>query len=62
MNKIDLEKLINKPRGFRNHKLSDNFPVRQTMIILGSEVPENRESSKSYSKLKAVLQNCKFYI
>lgn len=62
MNKIELEKLINKPRGFRNHKLAENFPVRKTMIILGSEVPENRESSKAYSKLRTVLQNCKFYI
>lgn len=52
MNKIDLEKLINKPRAFRSHKIAMFIPDRQTMIILGSEVFGNRETPRNYKKFK----------
>jgi hypothetical protein len=52
MNKIDLEKLINKPRAFRHHRLGDSIPDRQTMIILGSENFSHIEINKSYKIFK----------
>jgi hypothetical protein len=52
MNKVELEKLINKPRAFRHSHLSKKIPVRQTMIILGSEVFTNRETPRNYNKFK----------
>jgi hypothetical protein len=55
MNKSELEKLINKPRAFRNSKLASGIPVRHTMILLGSEVVTNRETPRNYKKLKETL-------
>lgn len=57
MNKVELEKLINKPRAFRHHKLAEFIPARQTMIILGSEVLENRETPRNYKKFKSMRQH-----
>jgi len=56
MNKTELEKLINKPRAFRHHKLAESIPARQTMILLGSEVVANRETPRNYKKFKLMQQ------
>lgn len=52
MNKLELEKLINKPRAFRHHTMAEHIPPRQTMIILGSEAVANRETPRNYKKFK----------
>jgi hypothetical protein len=52
MNRYELEKLINKPRAFRHAHVAENIPVRQTMIILGSEVVSNRSTPKNYKIFK----------
>jgi hypothetical protein len=57
MNKTDLEKLINKPRAFRHHKLATDIPARQTMILLGSEVVANRDTPRNYKKFKNIIKN-----
>lgn len=57
MNKIDLEKIINKPRAFRHQKLAEFIPARRTMIILGSEVVANRETPRNYKKFKSLQKN-----
>ena len=54
MNKIELERLINKPRAFRHHSMADDIPSRQTMIILGSEVVANRDTPRNYKKFKQI--------
>jgi hypothetical protein len=56
MHKFDLEKLINKPRAFRNHKFSDLIPIRQTMIILGSDA-FNRDIPRNYRIFKSLKQS-----
>lgn len=43
MNKSELEKLINKPRAFRHHTMATDIPQRQSMIILGADIPNRRE-------------------
>jgi hypothetical protein len=47
MNKAELEKLINKPRAFRHHTMATDIPPRQTMIILGVDIPNRRESPRN---------------
>ena len=50
MDKAQLEKLINKPRAFRNAYMGEGIPVRRTMIMLGAEVPLNFEVPRNYKK------------
>lgn len=57
MNKYELEKLINKPRAFRNAFMADNIPVRRTMILLGSDKPSAYSTPRHYKKL---LENRKY--
>lgn len=51
INKYELEKLLNKPRAFRNAWVGTNIPIRKTMILLGSETPNNYSTPKHYKKL-----------
>lgn len=57
MNKAELEKLINKPRAFRHHKLAEFIPARQTMIILGSEAVSNRDTPRNYKQFKRMQKH-----
>lgn len=57
MNKYELEKLINKPRAFRNAFIAENIPVRRTMILLGSETPTTYSTPRNYKKL---MENRKY--
>lgn len=54
----ELEKLINKPRAFRNTLVSEGIPfIRRTMILLGAEVPTSYETPRHYKKL---MENRKY--
>jgi hypothetical protein len=57
MNKRELEKLINKPRAFRNSKFAIGMPVRQTMILLGSEALQNRETPRNHKKIRICIHS-----
>lgn len=57
MTRFELEKLINKPRAFRHAHLAENIPVRQTMIILGSEVIANRSTPRNYKIFKKMQKH-----
>jgi len=61
MNKIELERLINKPRAFRNHIIAPDIPVRQTMVFLGSE-SINHELPKSYRQARKIIRSKSFII
>jgi hypothetical protein len=57
-NRKELEKLINKPRAFRNKMISENVPfIRRTMILLGAEVPTSYETPRHY---KMLMENRKY--
>jgi len=55
--KLELEKLINKPRAFRNISICDGAPIRQTMIFLCSESLNTYETPRNYKRL---IQNRKY--
>lgn len=57
MNRHELEKLINRPRAFRNVSIGDGLPVRKTMILLGSDTPNTWVVSK-YQKV--LIENRKW--
>jgi len=59
VNNAELEKLINKPRAFRHSHIADRIPVRQIMILLGSEVVANRETPRNYEKFKHMRKHGK---
>jgi hypothetical protein len=52
MNKIELEKLINKPRAFKRSCMIKGKLPRLRMILLGSEYPSNYFQNKNYYKVK----------
>jgi hypothetical protein len=52
MNKIDLEKLINKPRAFKRGCMIEGSPPRLRMILLGSDYPTNYFQNKNHYKFK----------
>lgn len=57
MNRHELEKLINRPRAFRNVSIGDGLPVRKTMVLLGSDTPNTWVVSK-YQKV--LIENRKW--
>jgi hypothetical protein len=52
ISKNELEKLINKPRAFRDADMGENMPIRRTMILLGSDTPSTYETPRHYKKLR----------
>ena len=56
LSKLELERLLNKPRAFRNTSICEGI-VRRTMIFLGSETPTTFTTPKYYKQL---IQNRKY--
>lgn len=48
-----LATLLDKPRAYRNALIAPEIPVRQAMILLGSEAPNTFERApRNYRKLR----------
>jgi hypothetical protein len=53
--KVWIEKLIEKPRAFRNILVAPeilNCPIRQTMIFLGADVPTSFETPRHHHRFR----------
>jgi len=66
MNKVNLERLINKPRAFRHSKFSSklSMPERQTMIFLGSENLQYNSGfpPNNYIKFRKLIKNRQLFL
>jgi hypothetical protein len=60
MNNVELEKLINKPRAFRNHKMATYIPPRQSMIFLGADIPNRREYKSNGNIIRSMHRDNNF--
>lgn len=50
LSKMELERLIDKPRAFRNTSICKGV-IRRTMVLLGSEAPTTFEIPQHYKRL-----------
>lgn len=53
----ELEKLIRKPRAFRQSSFVEKVPTRQIMVILGSEYLTRFNTSRNFSRVEKNLKN-----
>jgi hypothetical protein len=52
----ELEKLIRKPRAFRQSSFAEKIPTRQIMVILGSEYITRLNTSSNFKRVRNNLK------